>query len=295
MLKKLLWSLCVGGIILFSQPSFALAKFGHKIVCQLAFDHLPLVKQQRITQLLHAVPREQQTIINRYNRLKKNATLTFANACTWADAIKKHQKKHPQFTQYKTWHYLNVPRDLARITQPTCTQHCLTQAIIEHQTKLKSAPRSWQSAQALLFLGHWLGDLHQPLHVSYASDLGGNKINFTKKHGHCKNLHWYWDTCLIKEANRSKKQWLIHLNKLWHKSYTPPYQATQVWQWANESYQLVRKPSFQYCQLNNQNMCLRPEGKINLANDYTQQYLPVMEQQLLKAAQRLTRILEQSL
>ncbi len=295
MLKKLFWSLFVSGIILFSQPSFALAKFGHKIVCQLAFDHLPLAKQQRITQLLHAVPRDQQTIINSYNRLKKNSPLTFANACTWADAIKKHQKKHPQLKQYNTWHYLNVPRDLMRITKATCNKNCLAQAIIKHQQQLKSTPRSWQSAQALLFLGHWLGDLHQPLHVSYASDLGGNKINLTKKRGRCKNLHWYWDTCLIKAAKRSKKQWLKYLNLQWHKSYTPAYQAKQVWQWADESYQLVRAPSFQYCQLNSQNVCLQPRGKIKLADDYDQHYLPIMERQLLKAAQRLTRLLEQSL
>ena len=295
MLKQLLWSFFFSCILLFSQPSFALAKFGHKLVCQLAFDHLPLPKQQRITQILNAVPRAQQTIINQYNRLKKNATLTFANACTWADAIKKHQKKHPQFTHYKTWHYLNVPRNLANITKPVCSKGCLPQGIIKHQQQLKYTPRSWQSAQALLFLGHWLGDLHQPLHVSYASDLGGNKVKLAKQQARCKNLHWYWDTCLIKSAKRSKKQWLAHLTRQWPKRYTPPYQAKQVWQWANESYQLVREPSFQYCRLTPQNSCLRPKGKIKLSADYAQHYLPIMEQQLLKAAQRLTRILEVSL
>ena len=188
-----------------------------------------------------------------------------------------------------------MPRNLARITKPTCTKNCLPQAIINHQQQLKSTPRSWQSAQALLFLGHWLGDLHQPLHVSYASDLGGNKVNLAKKRGRCKNLHWYWDSCLIKAAKRSKKQWLTHLSQQWPKSYTPPYQAKQVWQWTDESYQLVRAPSFQYCQLTSQNVCLRPTGKIQLSDNYAQHYLPIMEQQLLKAAQRLTRLLEQSL
>ncbi len=290
-MKQLLWSLFVSGIILFSQPSFALAKFGHKIVCQLAFDHLPLAKQQRITQLLHAVPREQQTLINKYNRHKKNSPMTFAKACTWADAIKKQK----QFKHFNAWHYVNVPRELTKITKAVCKNNCLPQAIIKHQQQLQSTPRSWQSAQALLFLGHWLADIHQPLHVSYASDLGGNKVNFATKQGRCKNLHWYWDTCLIKQAKRTKKQWLKHLSSQWHKSYTPPYQAKHVWQWTNESYQLVRKPSFQYCQLTKQDSCQKPKGKIKLANDYARHYLPVMEQQLLKAAQRLTRVLEVSL
>ena len=295
MLKQLLWSLCFSAILLFSQPSFALAKFGHKIVCQLAFEHLSLVKQQSISQLLYTVPTEQQTIINHYNRLKKDSPLTFANACTWADAIKKHHRNHPEFNQYKAWHYLNVPRNLPSITKPSCDKNCLPQAIIKHQQQLQSSANTWQSAQALLFLGHWLGDIHQPLHVSYASDFGGNKVEFSNKKGRCKNLHGYWDACLIKQAKRSKKQWLAHLSKQWHKSYTPEYQAKQVWQWADESYQLVRAPSFGYCQLNSQNVCQKPKGKINLADDYAQEYLPIMEQQLLKAAQRLTRILEVSL
>ncbi|WP_057830149.1 S1/P1 nuclease [Colwellia sp. TT2012] len=295
MLKKLLWSLFLGGMLLFSQPSFALAKFGHKIVCQLAFEHLPWAKQQRISQLLQAVPQEQQTIINHYNRLEKSTPLTFANACTWADAIKKHKKKHPRFKKFNRWHYLNVARNLDVITKAVCKKNCLPQAIITHQQQLKFSPISWQSAQALLFLGHWLGDIHQPLHVSYASDLGGNKVNLAKNKTPCKNLHGYWDACLIKKAKRSRKQWLAHLNAQWHKNHTPAYQAKQVWQWANESYQLVRTPAFQYCQLNSQNICLRPKGKIKLNDNYAQHYLPIMAQQLLKAAQRLNRILEVSL
>ena len=228
MLKTLvIIALSLAGLC-YSQPSFALAKFGHQIVCQLAFDHLPKVNQQRITQLLNAVPRKQQTLINRYNRHKKNSPLTFANACTWADAIKKHKK----FKHYNGWHYINVPRDLAGIVKPTCNKNCLPQAIIKHQRQLQSQPRSWQSAQALLFLGHWLGDIHQPLHVSYASDLGGNKVNLSSKQGRCNNLHWYWDTCLIKTAKRTKNQWLKVLSARWHKSYTPTYQSKQVWQWA---------------------------------------------------------------
>lgn len=277
--------------IIYSHPSFALAKFGHQMVCQLAFDHLPLAKQQRITQLLHAVPREQQTLINHYNRHKKNSDLTFAKACTWADAIKKQKK----FKQYNPWHYVNVPRNLVHINKSVCKRNCLPQAIIKHQKQLQSSPRSWASAQALMFIGHWLGDIHQPLHVSYASDLGGNKVNFVTKQGRCKNLHWYWDTCLIKQAKRSKKQWLEFLNGQWHKRYIPPYQSRHVWLWTDESYQLVRTPSFQYCQLTGNNECQKAKGKIQLADNYAKQYLPVMEQQLLKAAQRLNSLLEASL
>ena len=55
-----------------------------------------------------------------------------------------------------------------------------------------------QKAASLKFLGHWVGDVHQPLHVSFADDRGGNEINTV---GDCRgNLHSAWDTCLVVEA-----------------------------------------------------------------------------------------------
>jgi hypothetical protein len=47
----------------------------------------------------------------------------------------------------------------------------------------------------LKFLGHWVGEIHQPLHVSFEDDRGGNGILVT---GICgTNLHAAWDTCLV--------------------------------------------------------------------------------------------------
>ncbi|OAP16059.1 hypothetical protein AXX17_AT1G62340 [Arabidopsis thaliana] len=44
-----------------------------------------------------------------------------------------------------------------------------------------------------------MGDIHQPLHVSYASDKGGNTIEvhwYTRK----ANLHHIWDSNIIETA-----------------------------------------------------------------------------------------------
>ena len=52
---------------------------------------------------------------------------------------------------------------------------------------------------ALKFLGHWVGDIHQPLHVSFKDDRGGNNITVS---GQClgKKLHLAWDNCLVLAA-----------------------------------------------------------------------------------------------
>ncbi|AES97597.1 S1/P1 nuclease family protein [Medicago truncatula] len=50
--------------------------------------------------------------------------------------------------------------------------------------------------ESLLFLSHFIGDIHQPLHCGFLSDKGGNTINvqwFTTK----QNLHRVWDDSII--------------------------------------------------------------------------------------------------
>ena len=58
------------------------------------------------------------------------------------------------------------------------------------QKRLQRDPDSdWQ---ALAFLGHFVGDVHQPLHVSYSDDRGGNQTRIYYR-GERTNLHAFWD------------------------------------------------------------------------------------------------------
>jgi hypothetical protein len=53
--------------------------------------------------------------------------------------------------------------------------------------------------EALLFLAHFVGDVHQPLHVGFTSDAGGNTILvhwYRRKY----NLHHIWDNEIINKA-----------------------------------------------------------------------------------------------
>lgn len=275
-----------------SKPSFALGKLGHQVVCQLAFEHLSLAKQTQISTLLNVIPKKHQHLINHYNYKKQDSPITFANACTWADAIKRLEN----FKAYSTWHYMNVPRNHINIRVNDCSKNCLPQGILTHQRILAqtSKKNNWQQAQALLFLGHWLGDIHQPLHISFADDLGGNKVKFSHLETKCNNLHSYWDECILYRGKHSKTKWLALLTTQWNQHSQPNWQAEQVWQWANESFQLVKSTSFNYCHLNNQGNCQKPNTKIRLPKNYFIQYQAVMEQRLLQAAQRLTKVLEKT-
>ena len=279
--------------IVISKPSIALGKLGHQVICQLAFEHLSQTKQDEVTTLLNAIPKQHRSLINRYNYKKEDNSITFDNACTWADAVKRLE----EFKAYNSWHYMNVSRLNNEIKVNDCSQNCLPQAILKHQQILAhpQKPHAWQQAQALLFLGHWLGDIHQPLHISFLDDLGGNKVKFSHFDTKCSNLHRYWDECILYKGKQSKAKWLDLLNTKWNQQSQPDWRIEQVWQWADESYQLIRQPSFNYCEINNQGSCQKPKDKIKLPPDYLAQHQVVMEQRLLQAAQRLTKVLEASL
>ncbi|KAE8818562.1 Nuclease S1 [Hordeum vulgare] len=55
--------------------------------------------------------------------------------------------------------------------------------------------------EALLFLSHFMGDIHQPLHVGFASDKGGNTIDV---HWYMRKteLHHVWDVNIIQTAEK---------------------------------------------------------------------------------------------
>ncbi|XBI96028.1 hypothetical protein VPH35_032367 [Triticum aestivum] len=62
--------------------------------------------------------------------------------------------------------------------------------------KQGSADRKYNLTEALLFLSHFMGDIHQPMHVGFTSDMGGNSVNL-RWFKHKSNLHHVWDREII--------------------------------------------------------------------------------------------------
>lgn len=75
---------------------------------------------------------------------------------------------------------------------------------IEPWRHLKDPVRSREAPVfTLMALSHWIGDIHQPLHISFADGRGGNGID-VKLRGKCgtlgdrpDNLHAVWGKCLL--------------------------------------------------------------------------------------------------
>ena len=290
-------------ISLFSTSAFALGKLSHQLVCQLSYDLLPSAKQQKIDELLSQLSSKDIKRINAYNRNKEDQKITFAESCTWADAIKKDKT----YDRYKPWHYLNIERNTLSVTKETCSKNCVTAAISFHKNQLINAKDSQEKNEALMFLGHWLGDIHQPLHVSFSSDYGGNRNKITPLVGRCENLHWYWDECLLYPAPKKEKKadgfdYLAFkaevFKQLNHKLISSPkaqWANTDITDWANESLMLIREEGFNYCQLSADDCLSKQSDKIVITEAYHQHYQAILHERMLQAAVRLSSLLGQAL
>jgi len=85
-------------------------------------------------------------------------------ACTWPDHSRKRAEEH----------FINVPRTLQTIATAQCqgAPTCLFTPIVTDREVLQTFNDDQDRLASLKFLGHWVGDIHQPLHVSFADDRG---------------------------------------------------------------------------------------------------------------------------
>ncbi len=57
--------------------------------------------------------------------------------------------------------------------------------------------------EALNFVVHFIGDVHQPLHASDIDDRGGNNVKVIFN-GRATNLHAVWDTWILRPGRRQR-------------------------------------------------------------------------------------------
>jgi hypothetical protein len=222
----------------------------------------------------------------------------FSAACTFADlARSKASDGIPGwrwFSRFNDWHFLNAPRTARQIEEKHCGEDCVLTAIEYHSSRLANHGSDEQRrARALLFLGHWIGDVHQPLHVSYHDDLGGNRIKPIRG-GYFSDddLHAVWDTGIIRRA-RGSKTWLEYATEL-RGAITPEQRAEWIGgtplDWARESYAITTRQPVDYCEwegTGDEEACV-PEGKSRrLDASYESEFRSVVERRLQQAAVRL--------
>ena len=200
------------------------------------------------------------------------------------------------------WHFVDIPLnensfDPAR----DCKRSDCIIPRIEQMSDVLANPKASPNArkEALTFLIHFLGDIHQPLHcaegmVHGKPDQGGNLINVTFNGGHVPgndngdakldNLHFVWDVSIIKRTGLGNAQIVAHLftDVLPHQSASA-LAGGKVLDWALESHGVAKSAGVQVA------------DHTNLGDNYMTSNSAKVEIQLLRGGFRLAKVIEDAL
>ena len=255
---------------------------GHRLTCDVAEAHISHGVKIQIQRLMKSLPDEQR------EELFGGAALEFSDLCVWADKVRPLSA----YRSVSSWHYVNFDRDDPTVDYDACVTGCVLTAIETHLHLLAQPEVSgWTKLQALMFLSHWVGDLHQPLHVSFADDLGGNRVK-VKGYETCSNLHSVWDDCLIDETKMSRaalKDQLLQVAG----SYTPD--SRSILDWATESARIAIHPRTQYCRQTDKACLPWAARSYTLDSNYQAMNWPVAKERLARGGYRLAGLLNAAL
>jgi len=288
---------------LWSAPAAAWGDSGHRTVCEIALRNLTPAASSEVARLLRANP----TILGANAR---NAD--YGWACTYPD--------HPAegapapLARRGAEHFVNYPRNTLAVTAATgCggAPQCVISAIMADYDVLRSAAASdAQLGAALVYLGHWFGDIHQPLHSSFRDDQGGNEMNVS---GLCtSNLHSTWDTCILQARTTGSNPSIGSLRTLaatWSGSATDVERAQWLssvpWQWSAESYAVTLAAETGYCVMV-QSDCRysatqavwaqgQPRRSVPIDAAYMDRSMPIIRRRITQAGVRLAHRLNLAL
>lgn len=200
------------------------------------------------------------------------------SAVYWANWL-DNASHTPEYAYTKTWHYKNVDADRTYYDMPANPAGDAITAI-KQQLEILSNPETTkaEAALALKILVHVVGDMHQPMHMGHATDLGGNRIK-VKYFNRDKNLHGIWDGDLVESAHKwSYTEWQQQIDRLNEAEEALTVQGS-IDDWAQETLAIARR-CYDFFQ-----------PGINVSYNQIAYWTPTIEQQLLRGGLRLAHLL----
>ncbi len=199
---------------------------------------------------------------------------SLALVSTYADEIKSDSK----YRKYGPWHYVNFPFDSTYEKHEKNEAGDIIVAINKSIEVLKDEDASKEDKIfSLKLLVHFIGDLHQPLHIGLAEDKGGNDFQ-VRWFDEGTNLHTVWDTKMIEDYNMSYSELAANEKEL-SKSELEQIQQGSVTDWMYESRTLCK------------DIYGNTEVGEKLWYPYMYQYMDVLRMQLQKGGIRLAEVL----
>lgn len=266
-------------VALFGAPDLhAWGPVGHQVVVRIALSQMTPEAQALVRDLL--------------------ADEDPVEASNWADRVRSDRPNT------YNWHFVDVPYgehayEPARDCRQTDSGDCVIAAIARERNdvvdrRLPGAAR----ADALRFLLHFVGDLHQPLHAIDNHDRGGNDVlvavdGYTPPpdRTYPLNLHGVWDSVLIEQRGLDAAAYAdLLIERLLIEPLRDP-DSIDVVAWALEGHDLAERYVYAYPGFSPAGP---PEGVVPLDGTYQRIGQAVIDRQLVRAGVRLARVLDEA-
>jgi hypothetical protein len=277
----------IGAVVLAFAASLAQGwgPEGHAIVADMAQQHLTPAAAAEVASLLR---------LEGLDRLDQISS--------WADANRE------ELPTTGSWHYVDIPLQADGYQSARdCPQgNCVVDRLAQFAHVLGDRSAAPQARlQALKWVVHLVGDIHQPLHAEDNRDKGGNAVQ-VQFFGRGSNLHAMWDGGVIRHALRlqpgpdySFDHTVVQADAMQLDSAITPAQRA-AWAsagalpqldhlaagWADESHRLAQQVA--YVDI------AKPSGEA-WSQRYQDKAWPVVRTRLEQAAVRLAEVLNESL
>jgi S1/P1 Nuclease len=282
----LLWPFC----------AYSWWETGHRTVARIAAAHLTPAARTRIARILEV------------RDTAEDVTIALVKDSTWADETKNE-------TKTGDWHFIDlaIQDHKSDIPERCKDDNCAPARIRLFAAQLAGHPAHpdntrWSQRDALRYLVHLVGDIHQPLHTISDADLGGNCEPLDPPIGKAKNLHALWDGGIIDQINTSDQALAQELEAEIaeyspHREHVLAEGDENDWVW--ESHELALRDIYRRLRIPVEPVefpksCAEApsaitELRIEIPASYLADMKPVVREQLIKAGLRLARLLNESL
>lgn len=182
---------------LYLASAFAWGPKGHRIVAQVAYDHLDSKARKHVDAVL--------------------GTHGMIYLSTWPDEIKSDTIYPTSFT----CHYQDLAGGMtdaevvATLTDYPQEGGDLFMALDSLEAVLSRQPNNHD---ALVFYVHMMADRFCPMHLAHLDDKGGNAVKM-KWFGQNTNLHSVWDSKLVENKGFSYTEYANYLHDVYGKQY----------------------------------------------------------------------------
>jgi hypothetical protein len=245
-------------------PAFAWGPEGHSLVARIAEAQLTPEVRARIVEIL-------------------GPGKTMASVASWPDEIRRSRPESGP------WHYVDIPLNASHLdlSRDCAKEGCVVVKIAELRRLIHDpATPPDQRREALMFLIHFIGDMHQPLHCEDNNDRGGNSVQ-VQFFGRRSNLHSVWDSGLLGRIG-AEDQLFAGLSRE-SAANARKFSKGTVTQWAEQAHKTARKVAYGKLPKTAQGSPLALDAAYEKSAD------PVVRRQIELAGARLARVLNAEL